>query len=216
MRNIRVWFEKHEQAKFISHLDLNRYMPRAIRRAKIPAWYTEGFNKHLYINFALPLSLGFESRNDCFEIRIIDDSFTDEQVLSNLNDAMPLGIDIIKITEPKDLFKNICFAEYDITLDLSSDNLKRVSDIFLRETISVDKKSKRGIKTVNLKEYISDISLKDENGNLLINILLPAGCGENINPSLVLQALSNEFLREIDYIKIVRKGFKTADLKGFK
>ena len=34
---------------------------RALKRSKIDFWYTEGFHPHLYLTFALPLSLGYES-----------------------------------------------------------------------------------------------------------------------------------------------------------
>ena len=33
-------------------------MIRTIRRAGIPIWYTEGFNPHPFMTFAMPLSLG--------------------------------------------------------------------------------------------------------------------------------------------------------------
>lgn len=216
MRNIRVWFEKHEQAKYISHLDLNRYMPRAIRRAKIPAWYTEGFNKHLYINFALPLSMGFESRNDCFEIRIVDDEFTDGQVLENLSNAMPLGIKITKITDSLTPYKNIAFAEYNILLDYPSKDINNISRFFENDVINVVKKSKRGEKNINLKEIIKRIYFKEADNKVLINVILPAGCTDNINPTLLLQAISDEFNCEIDYLRIIRNCFYTSDLNVFK
>ena len=58
---VRLVFSKTGRARYISHLDLNRTMARVLRRAGIPLWYTEGFNKHPYITFAAPLSLGCES-----------------------------------------------------------------------------------------------------------------------------------------------------------
>ena len=58
---VRVLFSKTGRARYISHLDLNRAMTRAMRRAEIPLWYTEGFNRHAYLTFAAPLSLGTES-----------------------------------------------------------------------------------------------------------------------------------------------------------
>ena len=61
LRNVRIFYEKKGRMKFVSHLDMNRFMSRLIAKSKIPVWYTEGFNSHIYINFALPLSLGFES-----------------------------------------------------------------------------------------------------------------------------------------------------------
>ena len=70
MQNVRVFFEKTGMTKYISHLDLMRCMTRAIKRAAIPAWYTEGFNPHLFITFALPLTLGVESLCESMDIPI--------------------------------------------------------------------------------------------------------------------------------------------------
>ena len=61
MRCVRVWFHKTGPIRYISHLDLMRTMTRAIRRSGIDLWYTEGFNPHPYMTFALPLSLGMQS-----------------------------------------------------------------------------------------------------------------------------------------------------------
>lgn len=44
MLKIRTVYEKRDRAKYISHLDLNRCMQRTFRRAKLPIWYSEGFN----------------------------------------------------------------------------------------------------------------------------------------------------------------------------
>ena len=41
---VRVRFSKVGSLKFISHLDLSRTMKAAFLRAKLPIWYTLGFN----------------------------------------------------------------------------------------------------------------------------------------------------------------------------
>ena len=56
MINIRVFYHKTSRAKYISHLDIMRCMQRAVVRAGLPVWYTEGFNPHIYLTFSLPLS----------------------------------------------------------------------------------------------------------------------------------------------------------------
>ena len=61
MQNIRIFFEKRGRVKYISHLDLMRAMSRAVRRAALPIWYTEGFNPKPYLSFPLPLPLGQEA-----------------------------------------------------------------------------------------------------------------------------------------------------------
>ena len=49
MRDVRIRFAKTGKAKYISHLDLTRCFARAIFRAKIPLWFTEGFNPRPYM-----------------------------------------------------------------------------------------------------------------------------------------------------------------------
>ena len=58
MFEVRLWLSKQGRIKYVSHLDMFRLMQRAVRRAEIPLWYTEGFNPHPYISFLLALSLG--------------------------------------------------------------------------------------------------------------------------------------------------------------
>ena len=58
MTTIRVWFTKTGEASYISLLDLQRVMQRALKRSGLPGWSTLGCNPHSYMTFAAPLSLG--------------------------------------------------------------------------------------------------------------------------------------------------------------
>ena len=84
---------------YISHLDINRMMTRAVRRAHLPMWYTEGFNPHLYMTFALPLSLGTESNCESVDMRLIDE-ISLEEVKNRLNAVLPTGIEVTEVSEP--------------------------------------------------------------------------------------------------------------------
>ena len=64
MHTIRVWFAKRDEACYISHLDLQRVVQRALKLARVPVWYTQGFNPHIYLTFAMPLPLGVFSEAD--------------------------------------------------------------------------------------------------------------------------------------------------------
>ena len=77
--------------KYISHLDVMRCMSRAVRRARLPLWYTEGFNPHPYMMFALPLSLGFSSQCESMDIRI-EGEMTDADIAGRMRDVMPASL----------------------------------------------------------------------------------------------------------------------------
>ena len=60
-KKVRLEFSKTGKAKFISHLDLNRALKSVFIRSKVAIWFTNGFNPHPKMVFALPLSVGAES-----------------------------------------------------------------------------------------------------------------------------------------------------------
>ena len=57
------------EASYISLLDMQRVMQRVLKRSGLPVWHTLGFNPHIYMTFACPLSLGQESQCECHCVR---------------------------------------------------------------------------------------------------------------------------------------------------
>ena len=114
MRAVRLNFSKTGRAIYISHLDINRMMTRAVRRAKLPMWYTEGFNPHPYLTFALPLSLGQSSDCEYMDIRI-EGGITDEEIMNRLNAVLPEGVKILSVSAPvydaKEIEKALYFVK---------------------------------------------------------------------------------------------------------
>ena len=100
MKNIRIWFTKDNECKYISHLDLNRVVMRALHKSKINLWHTEGFNPHPFVTFPLPLSLGFRGVKECMDIRLVEDSYNKDEIISALNACLPTGIRVYDVTEP--------------------------------------------------------------------------------------------------------------------
>ena len=91
MYEVRLMLRKQGRLKFVSHLDMFRLMQRAVRRAGIPLWYTEGFNPHPYISFLLALSLGVEGKKEPVDIRIVGEMEPDE-IKRRLNEVLPEGL----------------------------------------------------------------------------------------------------------------------------
>lgn len=97
-KTIRLVFSKTGRAVYISHLDLNRAMIRAVRRAALPIWYTEGFNRHPYVTFAAPLSLGYEGLHETMDLRLEED-MPMEELTSRLNAVLPEGLAALSAAE---------------------------------------------------------------------------------------------------------------------
>lgn len=219
LRNVRVWFKKEGTARYISHLDLNRSMLRIIHRAKLPIWYTEGFNQHAFITFALPLSLGFAGMRESMDFKLLDDEMPFEEVKDRLNKCLPQGIVVYDVTEPQMKPGRISYALFNIKLsspDMSASQLEEtVKQLFSMDEIMMDKKSKAGIKEVDLKENICRYDISTIDNCVNINIILPAGSTNNVNPTLITDALKKYFDVEVDY-DIVRLDIYNENVESFK
>ncbi|MCQ2478029.1 MAG: TIGR03936 family radical SAM-associated protein [Clostridia bacterium] len=215
MKNVRLFYKKGGRMRFISHLDITRFMARIIKRAKLPVWFTEGFNPHPYITFALPLSLGHISEYDIMDIRLCDDDYDIEKLPETLNAICPDGIRFFKAAEPKLKTAFVAFAQFEIEFDDKGELLKPLSDFLKSESIEVSKKTKKGdIKTFDVKPKIKDFSL-NENGNTVLKITLPAGSEENINPELILTAFFGSGVTNYSCYTVTRKSILDKDLNLF-
>lgn len=207
MKNVRVWFKKFDDCRYISHLDTNRVMLRAIQKSRLPVWRTEGFNVHPYITFSLPLSLGYTGERESFDMRILDDDFDIALIKDALNPCLPQGIEVIDVTLPVNKPSVISSAKF--KLRLSSDNISvkelfsNVQELLSADSIMVEKKTKKGTKQIDIKEYFADAKFYDTDKDVVVRVILPAGSNVNINPSLFVTALAERYNIEV-YSDITR------------
>lgn len=203
--------------KYVSHLDMNRYIPRLVKVAKIPAKYTEGFNRHLCLTFALPLSLGTESNYDMFDIKIIDDEYTDEMVAEALSKHAADGIEIVSAGPVKMNATELKFAEH--TVVLCDDNAELLNDLerFLKgNVILATKKGKKGkVTEVNMAEHIKSIETELKGSCLTVKVVLPAGNTGNLNPSLLVSAYCEAGNRRPQSVSYYRNMLYTENMEIF-
>lgn len=193
MLRLRATFEKTGRAKYISHLDLNRCMLRIFRRSKLPVWYTEGFNPHPYYSFALALSLGFESSCEIMDFNITDDNMPLDTIKDRLNEVMPEGMRIVDIAPQIQKITAIAKAEYifDLKSEETDELFKAVENLLTSPEILIEKKTKKGIKTVDLKPDMEVLSCVAVGDSVKMKMRLPAGTKTNYNPTLFVEALRN-------------------------
>ena len=187
---VRATFEKCGRAKYISHLDLNRCMLRTFRRSRLPIWYTEGFNPHPYYSFALALSLGFESSCEILDFNLNEDIPYDE-IRDKLNAVMPEGMRIVKVAEQKQKITAIAKAEYSFSLvsDETVELFTAVQELIASPEILIEKKTKKGLKTVDIKPDMEILTCNKAENSIDISMYLPAGTQTNYNPTLFIEAL---------------------------
>lgn len=215
MKTVRIWFRKIGAAKYISHLDLNRCMARAMRRAAIPAWVTEGFNPHLFLTFALPLSLGQEGLAESMDIKLPDD-FPTETLPERLNAVLPPVLPVIRAAEAVEKPAAIAAAAYRITLRTADGAAlwPELAQFLAQDEIPVTKKSKSGDRMMNLRPYLRECDGVPLPDGAELRLVLPAGSSENINPALLTDAFATAYGRPL-YVSIVRTAVFDRDRKNF-
>ena len=212
MRSVRIFFQKNDRMKYISHLDMNRFMSRALRLSGIPIWYTEGFHPHPYLTFLLPLSLGFESDYEMMDIRVLDDNFGNENVRAALQPVLPEYIKIFKVAEAQQKPGKIAYSSYRIDFkDLSDKLYQKLGDFLKQEEILTQKVGKKGkVKELNLAEKITDCKLTKNGESATLYLTLPAGGADNVNPTLLLKAFG-----ELPFYRIRRTAVLDAEKNLF-
>lgn len=170
----------------MSHLDLNRTMTRALRRAALPIWYTEGFNRHPYITFAAPLSLGYEGLRESMDFRLEED-VTDEAVVERLNGVMPEGLRVVSCAEAVMKPGDLASARWRLHFSCPRGALET---LLAQDTITVEKRTKKKqMKELDIRPYLTDVVLTDGEEGTCMEVTLPCSGETTINPSLILTAL---------------------------
>lgn len=205
--DIRAFYRKEGRTKYISHLDLYRTVQRAFQRAKLPIWFTLGYNPHIYLTYALPLALGYEGVRESFDFRLTE-NLPLEETAARLNAAMPEGIVITELRPPVHKADDIERAEYTLEFSaksLSPAELKAAFDDYTAQpVIETEKHTKKGPKTIDLKPALLRCSSRETDRGVLLSLTLPAGNRENINPTLLVDAFGKAKGVEPDY-RLIRR-----------
>ncbi len=206
VQNMRIIanFRKGEELRFISHLDIQRLVQRAMRRAKLPLSYSQGFNPHPVLSFASALAVGYTSDAEWMDVRLETDMPVEEFV-SRINTALPRGLVVLRAqaleqTLPA-LTALIQRARYAVTVYLdapvSADRLTQGIEALQSGPIIVTKRTKGGMKQVDIRPQLLSMRLMQgdtpmadgqlESAKLAIEGVLNASGGLQIE--LLLQAL---------------------------
>lgn len=189
MSKYRMYYRQEDSIKYISHLDFLRTVNRIFKRAGVPLKFSNGFNPHTIMTIGLPLSVGTTSDCDVLDIELICDVDTD-LLLKDLNNNAPYGIVFTKIVKNdglKPLF-NIDSALY--TASFTTDKNIDFNDYQNAPEVLIEKKSKRGIQEVNIKDFIRKIEVAHSDGTShKLKMHINAGNFSNLKPELVLKSI---------------------------
>lgn len=194
----RLYFEKNGEMKYISNLDLARFLERLFKISGVSLEYTAGFSPRPKLSFGNPISIGEEA---CFEPfdATISDGIENESIMLRLNKKVPKGFKILKV---EDIDKKSTIAgdfdgiEYDIFFEEESDKMNFIN--LLNQDEIIEEKNKKGrIKRRNLKEKVVSCSSHGDSIRLVL---------ENISPNAYFRLL------DMDMTKIMIKRLRYVNI----
>jgi len=225
-----IKYSKESHIKFLSHLDLMRTIQRVIRRAKLPIEYSKGFNPHMSISIAQPLSVGVYSTGEYLDT-VFTQEVEEKEILKALNENTVTGIKFLSVTKVarKEGQKNqqamatIDAAKYVIKLKLQNVDEVDMDSVMDLSQWTILKKSKSGEKETDIKPLIKDIKYSVEDDILTIETLLSCGSRENLSPSLLSEFIKTHVkgIKEDAFVNIKRvemyafKGKELLSLQEF-
>ncbi|WP_294344327.1 TIGR03936 family radical SAM-associated protein [uncultured Clostridium sp.] len=218
-----IKFTKESNIKFISHLDLMRTIHRTVRRSGIKAKYSKGFNPHMIMSIAQPLSVGVYSESEYLDIEL-DEVISEKNVIDKLNLAAPSGIKFLdakmiiekeNTKKPPTAMAAVEGAKYIIKIKYDNDAALKseLQNLYLKENWQTIKKSKKGEKVVDIKPMIKEFEYNIENNLLTIVTTVSCGSKENLSADLL-----GNFIKEntSNAIKDAFVDIKREELYGMK
>ena len=196
MRMIAV-YHKGEPARYISHLDVQRTLHRAFRRANLPIAFSQGFNPHPQISFASALSTGMAGDAEWFDVQLASD-MEPQEFLDRVNAVMPMGLSVSDAFVAPEGFgtlaSKLAAAEYIacVAFDrpVAGEALSSTIDTMLGGEIMMNKRTKSGIKPVDIRPQILGVFVTGIEGNqATLRVLGKLQADGGLRMELLLDAL---------------------------
>ena len=222
---LRIKITKDAGIRFISHLEYVRTIERAIRRAKLPVAYSEGFNPHMKFSLASALGVGVTSQAEFVEIELaqeIDLAVALEKLAGNL----PMGIRLLAADfVPKGTDKLMAQAggaDYQVLVPCDeSDWQTAIQSFNAADSVFFQKPVPKGrgkTKEIEVKKFIKHIEAERSGENLLLQFscrITPTGSMKAVE---LLQVLKEGFAMPLATEKadILRLDLYAVDVAGAK
>jgi radical SAM-linked protein len=188
--------------RYVSHLDTMRTWERAIRRARLPLSYSQGFSPHARIAFAAPLPVGVEGERELMDLWL-DEATAPAEVARRLTASTPPGLDVVAIEEVLEkqpsMQSILSHAEYRARLDTAHLDLEggcseiadRIAALLALAELDWEEQRGEKVRRYDLRRTILELALDLEDLDPpTLSMRLSLEQGRTGRPAQVLRALN--------------------------
>ena len=217
---VRVKFAKYGSMKFIGHLELMKYLMRAVRRTDIPVKYDEGMHQRMVMSFAMPLGVGPTSSAEYMDIEL-EEPISTEKAMGQLGKYMCEGLEILDFREVDGGKKMkamtiVTAADYEVWFregfEPDWDWKGALKEFCSRESIPWIKETKKGTREVDMREWIYDMQIR----NSSVYLRLCCSVGDNLKPEQLFGEMFRSYGHELPpfALQVHRLDLLTTDASG--
>lgn len=181
-------FSVHGPVSFLSHLELMKVFRQSFRRAGLPVSFSEGFNPHMKLSFAIAKSVGLESDGELLEVETREE-IDGADFRSRINEALPSGLEIVLIRDKGSVTKSLSAllrrSSYLLLCSGGADCAGAILEKLEAPSIVMEVKSKKSVGMKDLKEYI--VGARPVEGGVEVTVL--AGSEKNLRIDYLVRYL---------------------------
>jgi len=180
----RLVFSKSGSGRFLSHLEMVTAFQRAMRRARLPLAYSQGYHPSPRVSFEDALPLGLESQAEEMKV-LLHEPLIPSEIGKRLNSELPPGLVILEVAkEDKDSRQMTPrVVTYKATLKRGVWPIEGFRRFQSRSLAPLRQRSKRGETLIELTERLLSLESLDsctirftftqgQNGNIRVRDLL--------------------------------------------
>lgn len=192
MKKFRCLVTKVGPSRFLGHLEWKEALIRALRRARLPLAFSEGFHPMPRLSFGQALPVGLGSQGEYVDLYLMD--WLKAETLKNLlpEELFP-GTRILELFEVplnNPLPQRQTF-QYLVDLGKNQWNQEQVQTFLASKSWPVEKSGKNP-ETVDLRPMIEALSLQPgDQGTMTAQWVLKPGPGVEIRPEVILRSVFN-------------------------
>ncbi|MDP6605465.1 MAG: TIGR03936 family radical SAM-associated protein, partial [Dehalococcoidia bacterium] len=170
-QRLRITYSKNGPARYVAHLDMMRTWERALRRAKLPLAYSQGFSPHARIAMAAPLPVGTLGEREQMDV-LFSEGVELRDAHDRLAAALPDGVAVVAIEEVGErlpsLQSSVRAAHYLVRFDADAVDAaalgEQVAELMALETL--DWQEQRGgsdkVRRYDLRAAVIELTLREE------------------------------------------------------
>ncbi len=166
VQRLRFRFTKLKAMRWLSHLELQSVMERALRRAELPMAFSQGFSPRPKLAFATALPVGLASEAEWADVELRE-RLEVADFIQRVAEQLPEGLELIEASEVALSLLSLASqqeaAVYTIAkCEMRNANIKlkdRVAELLAADELWVERKTKNGPKRINVRPLLLSIEV---------------------------------------------------------